>query len=37
MTADQAAVDELVGSAHGDLARVRAIIADHPDAITREA
>ena len=37
MTADQSTVDELVGNAHGDLARVRAILAEHPDALDRRA
>lgn len=36
-TADQAIVDELVGNAHGDLARVKAIIAEYPDALDRRA
>ena len=37
VTADQATVDELVGTAHGDLARVKAIVAEHPDAVDRKA
>jgi uncharacterized protein len=34
---DQAAVDQLVGNAHGDLARVKEILEQHPDLLNVKA
>jgi ankyrin repeat protein len=34
---DQAAADQLVGNAHGDLARVKEILEEHPDLLDAKA
>src|ERR687888_1493104 len=36
-TADQATVDELVGNAHGNLARVRELLIQHPQLVNASA
>jgi ankyrin repeat protein len=36
-TTDQAVVDELVGNAHGNLARVKQLLDEHPDLVNAKA